>query len=116
MSTNTNAINSLKTNAAQDKDNYVKTNLKIDRNDEETQNLISTTFSIIKNNIHNALMYAIGTDPNVSIAYIKNEQDPNNCIVIGDKTLYKHPGVGMMQAYNEMGNPSGGVYTMHTIA
>ena len=111
----TNAIKSIKTTAAQDSDNYVSTDLKIDRNDEETKNIISNTFSIIKNNIHNALFYSVGTDPNVSVAYIKNEQDPNSCIQMGDKILYRHPGVGLMQAYNEMGNPSGGVYTIHTI-
>ena len=112
---NDNAINKLTTNAAQNENSYVKTKLNIDKNDDETRNLISSTFSVIKNNIQNALMYAVGTDVNVSIAYIKNEQDPNGSIQIGDKILYKHPGVGLMQAYNEMGNPRGGVYTMHTI-
>ena len=112
---NTNAIYSLTSNAAQDENNYVKTKLQIDKNDDETKNLISSTFSLIKNNIQNALMYAVGTDTNVSIAYIKNEQDPSATIQIGDKVLHKHPGVGLMQAYNEMGNPRGGVYTMHTI-
>ena len=109
------AINNLITDAAKNKNNYVQTNLKIDRNDDETRNLVSATFSLIKNNIANALMYAVGTDDNVSIAYIKNEQDPATTIQIGDKVLHRHPGVGLMQAYNEMGNPSGGVYTMHTI-
>jgi hypothetical protein len=110
-----NALNSIKVSAAQNNENYVKTNLNIDRNDDSTRNIISSTFSVIKNNIQNALMYAVGTDINVSIAYIKNEQDPAGSIQIGDKKLYKHPGVGLMQAYNEMGNPAGGVYTMHTI-
>lgn len=109
------AINSLITDAAQNKENYVQTKLNIDKNDENTGNIISSTFSLIKSNIANALMYAVGTDDNVSIAYIKNEQDPNATIQIGDKVLHKHPGVGLMQAYNEMGNPSGGVYTLHTI-
>ena len=42
--------------------------------------------------------------------------DPNQCIEIQGKKFYQHPGVGSLQPYNEMGNPAGGCFTMHTLA
>jgi hypothetical protein len=83
-------------------------------NPMNTDGLMSSTFSVIKNNIYSALMHAVGLDDNVSISYLK--QDPNDGIPVGDKVLQPYTGVGIMQAYNELGNPSCGVYSMHTIA
>ena len=84
-------------------------------NPMNTEGLMSSTFSVIKNNIYNALQHAVGLGDNVSIAFLKQMNDPNSGIQAGDKVLYPHPGVGMIQAYNEIGNPSGGVYSLHTI-
>ena len=77
--------------------------------------LMKDTFSVIKNNLFNALQNAVGCDANVSIAFLRQQGDPNAGIQAGDRVLYPHPGVGMIHAYNELGNPSGGVYTLHTI-
>ena len=41
--------------------------------------------------------------------------DPNQCIEVQGRKFYPHPGVGNLQAYNELGNPSGGCFTLHTM-
>ncbi len=113
MTQSSGAIESIKSVAARQDDSYINTNLNIDRNSDDTRNVISSTFSVIKNNIQNALMNAVGFDPNVSISYLR--QDPNSGIRVGNKVLQPYTGVGIMQPYNEMGNPSCGVYSLHTI-
>ena len=35
---------------------------------------------------------------------------------IQGKKFYQHPGVGNLRPYNDMGNPAGGCFTMHTMA
>jgi hypothetical protein len=94
---------------------YVTTDLGIRKFDEETRNLVSSTFGMIKNNLE-AFWYSVGFEPNVNIAYEKTINDPNNCIEVGGKKFYPHPGVGNLRAYNEMGNPSGGCFSMQTMA
>ncbi len=101
--------------AAASADNYVRADLGIKRTDEETSNIISSTFGIIKNNLE-ALWYSVGLDPNVNAAYERTMTDPNQCIEVQGKKFYPHPGVGNLQAYNEAGNPSGGCFSMQTLA
>ena len=96
-------------------DNYVTSDLRIDNTDEETRNVISSTFGVIKNSL-DALWYSVGLDPNVNIAYEQMMTDPNMCIEVQGKKFYPHPGVGNLRAYNEAGNPSGGCFTMQTLA
>ncbi|MDE6138275.1 MAG: hypothetical protein K2F57_02255 [Candidatus Gastranaerophilales bacterium] len=96
-------------------DNYVKTDLGIKHTDDETKNVISSTFGLIKNNLE-ALWYSVGLEPNVNIAYEKTMSDPNQCINVNGKNFYPHPGVGNLKAYNEMGNPAGGCFSMQTLA
>lgn len=96
-------------------DNYVRADLGIKRNDEETGNIISSTFGVIKNNLE-ALWYSVGLDPNVNAAYEKTMTDPSQGFEVNGKMFYPHPGVGNLQAYNEAGNPSGGCFSMQTLA
>lgn len=96
-------------------DNYVKTDFDIKVTDNETRNVISATFGVIKNNLE-ALWYAVGLEPNVNIAYQKTMSDPNQCIEVKGRKFYPHPGVGNLQAYNENGHPSGGCFSMQTMA
>ncbi|MBR6722740.1 hypothetical protein IKL64_04735 [bacterium] len=94
---------------------YVRADLGIKRTDEETKNVISSTFGMIKNNLE-ALWYSVGLDPNVNIAYENTMNDPNRCVEVNGKKFYHHPGVGNLRPYNEMGNPSGGCFSMQTMA
>jgi hypothetical protein len=94
---------------------YVTTDLGIQKTDDETKNIVSSTFGMIKNNLQ-AFWYSVGLEPNVNIAYEKIISDPSNCIEVGGKKFYPHPGVGNLRAYNEMGNPSGGCFSMQTMA
>ena len=55
-------------------DNYVKTDFGIKVTDDDTRNIMSATFGVIKNNLE-ALWYAVGLDPNVNIAYQKTLSD-----------------------------------------
>lgn len=109
------SIDAIRQTAASRDDNYIKTDLGIKRTDEETKNLISSTFGIIKNNLE-AFWYSVGLDPNVNIAYEKTMTDPNASFEVQGKRFYPHPGVGNLKAYNEAGNPSGGCFTMQTLA
>ncbi len=109
------SIDSINRSAAISEDNYVRTDLNIKRSDDETRNIISSTFGMIKNNL-NALWYSVGLDPNVNMAYEKTMTDPNSTIEVNGKKFYPHPGVGNLQPYNEAGNPSGGCFTMQTLA
>ena len=90
---------------------YTPTNLGIKSNDEETHNIISTTFGMIKHNL-DAFWNSIGFDPNVNIAYEQAMMDPNKSFEADGRIYYQHPGVGTLKAYNEMGNPSGGCFTI----
>ena len=102
-------------NAASTDPQFVEVNLGISRTDEETRNIISSTFGMIKNNLE-AVWYAIGLEPNVNAAYQTTMMDPNSCIEVKGKKFYPHPGVGNLKAYNEAGNPSGGCFSMQTMA
>lgn len=114
MSDRKRSIDAINRTAAQG-DNYIKTDFGIKPTNEETANIISSTFGVIKNNLE-ALWYSVGLEPNVNIAYEKTITDPNLCIEARGKKFYPHPGVGNLQAYNEAGNPSGGCFSMHTLA
>lgn len=96
-------------------ENYVKTDFGIKVTDEETRNVISSTFGMLKNNLQ-SLWYSVGLEPNVNMAYEKTMMDPNQAIPVGDKTFFPHPGVGNLKAYNDAGNPAGGCFSMQTLA
>ena len=93
---------------------YVATDLGIDYYDDETKNLISSTFGVIKNSLQ-SFWYSTGLDPNVNNAYAETLSDPEKCFEIRGKVFYPHPGVGNLHAYNESGNPSAGCFTMHVM-
>ncbi len=109
------AVSEVNSTAAMTNDVYVSTDLGIKSTNDETRNLISSTFGMIKNNLE-SLWYAVGLDPNVNNAYETTMTDPNKCMEIQGKKFYQHPGVGNMHPYNEMGNPAGGCFTMQTLA
>jgi len=111
------AINAINRTAAATDNSYVRTDLGIRASNDETKNLISTTFGqYIKNNLE-AFWGAVGLDPNVNIAYQKIMSDPNAAIDMGNnRVAYPHSAVGNLHAFNEVGNPRGGVFTMQTIA
>lgn len=115
MASENRSINAVNTTAAMRESNYVSTDLGIKKTDEETKNIISSTFGIIKNNILEAFWYSTGLEPNVNNAYTNTMSDPNQCMEIQGKKFYPHPGVGNLQPYNEVGNPSGGCFTLHTM-
>lgn len=96
-------------------ESYVTADLGIKRTDPETRNVVSATFGSFKNNFA-ALWYSVGLDPNVNIAYENTMNDPSLCIEVNGKKFYPHPGVGNLRAYNEQGNPSGGCFSMQTLA
>jgi hypothetical protein len=93
---------------------YQKVDLGIRASDDETRNIISATFGVIKNNLY-AFWASVGFEPNVNAAYQNAMTDPNKVIENNGKTFYMHPGVGSLKAYNESGNPSGGAFTMSTL-
>lgn len=101
--------------AAAQEGNYVTSDFGIKSSNEETRNIISSTFGMIKHNL-DALWNSVGLDPNVNNAYEKTMTDPNMCMEIQGKKFYQHPGVGNLRPYNDMGNPAGGCFTMHTMA
>jgi hypothetical protein len=105
------AINSV---AAGSSDNYVTTNLRIDRTDEETRNVISNTFGAIKNNL-DMLWSAIGLDANVTYSYNQTLSNPDLAMEFNGRKYYPHTGVGNLRPYNEMGNPSGGCFSLYTM-
>ena len=107
------AVNAVNNLAAVNEGSYISKPLNISSTNEETRDIISSTFSIIKNNLYNTLINAVGLSDNVSISYLK--QDPDAGIRVGDKILQPYTGVGTMQPYNELGNSSCGVYSLHTI-
>lgn len=109
------AIDAVNRTAAINEENYVTTDLRIKKTDDETRNIISSTFGMIKNNLE-ALWYSVGLDPNVNMAYEKTMMDPNASFEVKGRKFYQHPGVGNLQPYNEAGNPSGGCFTMQTLA
>lgn len=101
--------------AAMGESTYVRTDLNIKKTDEETRNVISSTFGVIKSNILQAFWYATGLDGNVNGAYQQAMTDPDKSFEVQGKKYYTYPGVGKLQAYNEMGNPADGCFTMQTI-
>lgn len=109
------AIDKVNNTSAMTDPHYVEVNFGIKKTDEETRNVISSTFGMIKNNLE-ALWYAVGLDANVNAAYERTMSDPNSAIEVKGKTFYPHPGVGSLQPYNESGNPSGGCFSMQTLA
>lgn len=96
-------------------DRYVTTDLGIRESNEETANIISATYGVLKNSLE-ALWYSVGLDPNVNVAYQKMMTDPDTRFEAMGRTFYPHPGVGNLKAYNEAGNPSGGCFSMQTLA
>jgi hypothetical protein len=94
---------------------YISTNLGIEKFDDATKNLMSATFGIIKR-CSEALWNSVGLDPNVNMAYEDAMNDPDKSFEARGKTYYLHPGVGNLRAYNEAGNPSGGCFSMQTLA
>lgn len=115
MGSGNRSVSAINQVAATNENNYVSTDLGIKSTNEETRNVISSTFGMIKNNLE-AFWYSVGLDPNVNNAYEKTMTDPSQCFEIQGKKFYQHPGVGNLKAYNEVGNPSGGCFTMHTLA
>lgn len=106
------AVNEINSIAPLKESSYVTTDLGIKKTDEETRNVVSATFGVIKNSIE-AFWYSTGLDPNVNNAY--ETTMTNDGIEVGGKMFYQHPGVGNLHPYNELGNPSGGCFTLHTL-
>jgi len=105
------AINNL---AAGSGTSYIPTNFGIEKTDEETRNIISSTFGAIKNNL-DLLWNAIGLDPNVTNSYQQMINDPNSSMEYNGRIYRPHTGVGNLHPYNEMGNPSGGCFSLYTM-
>ena len=100
--------------AAIDNAVYKTVDLGIRSFDDETKNIMSSTFGVIKNNLQ-AFWASVGLEPNVNIAYQKTMTDPEQSFDAQGKKYYLHPGVGNLKAYNEAGNPSGGAFTISTL-
>lgn len=93
---------------------YKNVDLGIRSSDEETKNIISSTFGVIKNNLY-AFWASVGFEPNVNTAYQNTMTNPNMATENNGKIYFPHPGVGNLKAYNETGNPSGGSFTLSTL-
>lgn len=100
--------------AAAENTTYKTIDLGIRPFDNETKNLMSSTFGVIKNNLL-AFWASVGFEPNVNTAYQNTMTDPEMATENEGKTYYPHPGVGNLKAYNEAGNPSGGAFTISTL-
>lgn len=109
------AVNSVNNIAASSEGSYISTPLNISSNNEETRNVISSTFSLIKSNLINALPFAVGFEPNVSIDYIKTQNDPNRCMVVDNKKFWELSAVGRIQTYDQDGNRLGGISSFQTM-
>lgn len=107
-------IDAINNFAAGNSDNYVTTNLRIDRTNEETRNIISNTFGAIKNNF-NILWSAIGLDPNVTNSYQQVLSNPEMSMEFNGRRYYPHTGVGNLHPYNELGNPKDGCFSLYTM-
>lgn len=107
------AIESVRSISARS-ENYSTTDLGIKNYDEETRNIMSSTFGVVKNNLM-ALWYAIGLNPNVTSVYTQTMMDANQAMTFNGKTYFPHPGVGNLHPYNESGNPSDGCFQFHTL-
>jgi len=112
MGSENRAINAINSTAALNDTTYVSTDFGIKKTDDETRNIISSTFGMLKNNLE-AFWYSTGLDPNVNNAYANTMSSEG--IEVQGKKFYQHPGVGNLHPYNEMGNPSGGCFTLHTM-
>ena len=106
MTQESRAIESIRSISAKS-ENYSTTDLGIKNYDDETKNIMSSTFGVVKNNLM-ALWYAIGLNPNVTSVYTQTMMDAG-------KTYFPHPGVGNLHPYNESGNPSDGCFQFHTL-
>lgn len=100
--------------AAATNDVYKNIDLGIRISDDETRNIISSTFGVIKNNL-DAFWSSVGFEPNVNTAYHNTMTAPEKATEAEGKIYFPHPGVGNLKAYNEAGNPSGGVFTLSTL-
>ncbi len=109
------AVNSVNNIAASSEGSYVSTTLNISNTNEETRNIMSSTFSLIKSDFVNALMNAVGFDPNVSIDFIKTQNDPNRCMVVDNKKFWELSAVGRIQTYDQDGHKTGGISSFQTM-
>lgn len=94
---------------------YIKTNLGISNNNEETNGILGATFGAMTRNILDIVWSGIGFDANVTAGYEQIMTDPNQAIEINGRNYYHHPGIGNLHPYNESGSPSGGVFSLYTM-
>lgn len=111
---NSRAIESIKNISASSQEAYSNTDLGIQSYDEDTKNIMSSTFGVIKNNFM-SFWYAIGLDPNVTNIYTQTMMDQNKAMTFNGNTYYPHPGVGNLHPYNESGHSSDGCFQFHTL-
>lgn len=92
---------------------YQKIDLGIKSTNEETRNVVSSTFGqFIKNNL-SAFWSGIGLDQNVTADIQKIAADPNLVIEgVNGKNYMPHSLVGRLNPYNEDGYPAGGCLSM----
>ncbi len=107
-------ISKIKVKSVTTESAYRTIDLGIRSGDEETVNIMSNTFGVIKNNLA-AFWASVGLEPNVNTAYQNTMLDPSKAIENEGKIYYPHPGVGNLKAYNESGHPSGGAFTLSTL-
>lgn len=111
-----NNFDSLRSIGAAGDGSYVQVNLTDGSYQGKTSlgEAIRSTYSLLKQSVE-AYWDAIGTSPNVTNAVITSMNDPNQYMVVEGRKFCQHSGVGRLQAYNELGNPSGGCWTCHLI-
>ena len=109
------AVQQIREMATATGEGYVTTNLGINNSNEETNGILGATFGAMTKNILDIVWGAIGFDANVTAGYEQIMTDPNMAMEIKGRNYYPHPGIGNMLPYNDMGNPSGGVFSLYTM-
>ena len=89
--------------------------VNLNKSGEDFGELNRSTYSVLKRDVVNYAWNTEGTSVNVTNAIIASENDPSQFMEIEGKKLCQIPGVGIMRAYNELGNPSCGCRTFHMI-
>ncbi len=105
-------IDDLKNIGAGSEGSYLK--LNFGKNKAEFGEAVRSTYSLLKQNPEYS-WETEGTSANVTNAVLSSMNDPNQYMIMDDRKIMFPTGVGKLQAYNEMGNPSGGCWTYHMI-
>ena len=96
-------------------DSYLNLNLGIKRTDPDTENVVSSTYGVLKNSLLETLGSYVGLNSNVDMAVAVSTMDEQNSFEANGRLFHPYPGVGDLRNYNEAGYPQGGCFSLHLI-